>query len=404
MSEKRLVVIGSGGQAFREYALEAMAGEADLVLLENREPTWQKPHITDFRVVDPADVAALVEAVREVAPDGLLTYDESLVDTVALVAAEVGIAHTSPEAIRLCKDKSALRGHLAEAGLSPVRFAVAHTGQEAVDAAGRIGFPLVCKPLALGGSIGVVRADDEAGLREAFAIAATAKAGDGTASKLAGVLLEEYLEGPEFSVDCVVWDGVAHPLVVAEKVLGFPPYFEELGHVVPAEPSPAIDEAVRLVREAHRAVGLDRLVTHTEFRLTPDGPRIIEINVRLGGDLIPLLGKLASGVDLAASAARVAVGLAPETGPLRSEVAAIVMVYPDRAYRVEGVRLRRDEAEYPGLERLTTFLPPGTEVRLPPEGFLSRLGFAIVTGADRRECLERRDAVAADLVVDGTPL
>jgi len=404
VTRKRLVVVGSGGRPFREYALKAMSRRADLLLLSSAELSWEKPYVADFRRCRVDDVDTLVELTHGLAPDGLLTYDERLVLTVAGAAARIGVAHTAPEAVRLCKDKSALRRRLAEAGLGPVRFAVVETVPEAVDATALIGYPVVCKPLALGGSIGVVRADDERELVEAFEVAATARADDGTKSAIAGVLIEEYLAGPEYSVDCVVWEGTPRPVVVAEKTVGYPPYFEELGHVVPGGPHPDLDAAIQLVLDAHQAVGLDRLVTHSEVKLTADGPRIVEINVRLAGDLIPYLGTLSSGVDVAAAAADVAVGQAPDLTVTRSRVASITMIYPAQALRVDGVRLRRDPSAYAGLDQLTTFLPPGTEVRLPPEAFLSRVGFAVVTGPDREECLARRAVIDSDIVVDGMPL
>lgn len=404
MHRKQLLIVGSGGKAFREYALEAMSRKVDIVLFDASEVTWQKHYVVDSHVVDVNDIDALFGAACQVEANGVLTYDESLVQTTADLAARLNLPHTNPEAIRRCKDKSALRAHLAKSDLSPVEFGVADGVEEAGDIANRIGYPVVFKPLALGGSIGVIRVDDEAGLVEAFKIAACAKANDGTRSKLAGVLIEEYLDGPEYSVDCVTWEGVTHPMVVAEKTLAFPPYFEELAHIVPAEQCPGLDDAVQLVVDAHQAIGLDRLATHAEFKLTRKGPRIIEINARLGGDLIPYLGYLATGADVAGAVADVSVGQAPDLTTTHSNAASIYMIYPREACRVDGVRLRRHFTEYPGLEQLTTFVPPGTEVRLPPEGFLSRVSFAILTGTSREECLRRRAAVEADLIVDGSPI
>uniref|UniRef100_UPI000A742B24 ATP-grasp domain-containing protein n=1 Tax=Peterkaempfera griseoplana TaxID=66896 RepID=UPI000A742B24 len=381
-------------------ALAAMAARAEIILAANSELSWQQPYVSEFHRVDPADAAALEELVRKVAPDGLLTYDETLVEPVALVAAAAGVPYTDVEAVRRCKDKSAMRAALAEGGLSPVRFAVARTPEEAVRAAGEIGYPVVLKPRALGGSIGVLRVADEKELLESFEVASEANV-DGLTSAHPGVLIEEYLDGPEFSVDCATWQGVTTPLVVAEKALAFPPYFEEFGHIVPAAPQPDLDAAVELVVQAHRVVGLDRLVSHSEVKLTSRGPRIVEINVRLGGDLIPYLGHLATGVDVAGAAADIAVGQEPDLGTDRERFAAVAMIYPEYDIRLEEVRLNGD---HPGLEQFTTFLPAGTEVRLPPEGFLSRIAFAVVTADTREGCQARVEAVRAGVEISGTPL
>ncbi|MCZ7416447.1 MULTISPECIES: ATP-grasp domain-containing protein [unclassified Streptomyces] len=404
MSRKKLLLIGSGGQPFRDYALKAISERVDVILVEGRDLSWQEPYVKGFHRIDAEDSERLLAVAREESPDGVLTYDEALVEPAARLARELGVPHTDPEAVRRCKDKGALRTCLTEAGLGPVRFAVAHDVETARRAAADIGYPVVLKPRALGGSIGVVRADTEADLLDAFGTADTARAGDGTVSRLDGVLVEEYLDGPEYSADCAVWQGTAVPLVVAEKEIGFAPYFEELGHVVPARPHPDLDAALELVAAAHKAAGLDNLVTHAEFRLTSRGPRIVEINVRLGGDLIPHLGALAHGVDLAGAAADIAVGREPDLSAPGDGTAAITMIYPPQAMRLGDVRLAEAPDAYPGLDRFVAFLPPGTEVRLPPEGFLSRMGFAVVSGTDRDECLRRRRAVEAGVVIEGEPL
>lgn len=396
-----LIVIGSGGRPFREYALESMGAACSVTLFDRASPTWQKPYIDDHREIDFEDEDALFALVSDRAPRGILTYDESLVEPVARVVARAGLPGASAESIRLCKDKSLLRERLSRAGAGPVAHSVVHTEEEALEAARGIGYPVVVKPRALGGSIGVVRADDDESLTAAFRTAHGASSTEGIVSKHAGVLLEEYLDGPEYSVDCAVWGGVAHPVVVAEKILGTPPYFEEIGHVVPARTSPELDEAVQAVVRAHRIAGLDELVTHTEVRLTEYGPRIIEINVRLGGGLIPHLGRLATGVDLAAAAADIAVGRTPDLETTRERCAAIRMFYPPRAMTVEEVVLARAESDYPGLERFVVFVVPGTRLALPPDGFLSRVGFAITEGDDRQECLDRMEAVASDVTVLG---
>ena len=403
MKPPRLLLVGSGDQAFRGYALEAVSSRALIVLLTNRAITWESELVTAAHQVDFSDYPAVLQACRCADADAILTYDERYVELTARLALDLGLPYTDPDAIRLCKDKSLLRGRLEATGVSPVRFAVATSPETALAQAAEIGYPLVLKPRALGGSAGVVRVDDAAQLLDAFATAAGARVGT-TMSAYEGVLLEEYLSGPEFSVDSVTWEGVTTPMVVAEKVVDLPPYFEEVGHYVPADNSLAVSEALEMVRAAHAVAGLDRLVTHTEFRLTPVGPRIIEINVRLGGDLIPYLGRLALGVDLAGCAADLALGMTPVRRPSAPRAAAVRFFYPTVDMRIERVGLRRPSSTYAGLDRFVPLVRPGDVVQLPPRGFLSRVALAVVTGADRAECETRLADVAADLVCEGSPL
>lgn len=403
MSRPRIVVLGSGMASFREYALRSVASRGDVVLVSKAPASWEAPYCAEHLIADLDDADSVFAALDGVAADAVLTYDERYVELTSRLVEHYGAIGPSPSAVRAVKDKSRLRAILADAGLGPVGYGVAATEQAAHETVAELGLPVVFKPLALGGSAGVrlvTRADQ---VPAAFADAVGARIG-ALASRYGGVLIEEYLDGPEISVDCVTYQGVTTVLVVAEKETGLHPYFEEIGHVVPATPGLVPDEALRLVVDAHSAAGLDDLVSHTEVRLTPAGPRIIELNARLGGDLIPYLGLLAHGVDLAGAAADVALGIAPDTDRKDLGAAAVRFCYPDRDLRVDSVRLSRPMAEYAGLEIFEPVAGGGAELRLPPRGYLSRLAALVVVGATPRESLDRAAEYAADLVVDGSTL
>ena len=161
-----------------------------------------------------------------------------------------------------------------------------------------IGFPLVAKPRSLASSEGVVKARSAAELDWAFGVSRSA--GQAGMVSYPEILLEEYLAGPEISIDAAVTGGEYLPFIIARKQLGAEPYFDETGHTVEAT-DPLFDDAdlMQLLAKAHEVLGWTDGVTHTEVKFTPDGPVIIEVNGRLGGDLIPYLGLLANGVDSA---------------------------------------------------------------------------------------------------------
>src|SRR5439155_2829859 len=102
-----------------------------------------------------------------------------------------------------------------------------------------------------------------------------------------GALVEEYLTGPEISVDGAVRDGRFEPFFLAHKQIGPAPYMEEVGHALNGADLLLRDDALlAMLRTAHRALGVGTGVTHTEVKLTDRGPAIVEVNARLGGDLI----------------------------------------------------------------------------------------------------------------------
>ena len=397
-----ILLIGSGDRSYREYVCAAIAKEHRLVLLESAAATWQRPYIVDAVEVPLGDREAALSAARRCAVTydlrGVLTYDETRVRLAAEIAATLGIPHLDRGAAARCRDKLATRQALALAGVPSARARHVRTLREARASAAAIGYPLVLKPRGLAGSIGVTRVDHPRELDGAFAMAGQARL-DGVSPL--GLLVEEYLEGPELSVDCAVLNGRVEFATVAQKRLGFAPFFEEVGHAVdPSANSRLPLDAIRsVVTEAHRALGVDRGMTHTELRLTPGGPCVVEVNARLGGDLIPYVGYLATGIDLAAAAAAVAVGRRPRLDPTRSQAAAIRFFYPRVDSRVLHVGLEPSWPRPSWLDRLCWEASPGDVLRLPPAGFLSRLGFAIVTGRSERECEARLDEVEQSLRV-----
>lgn len=182
MTQPRLLVFGSGGEPFRSYVLRAMKEHVQIILAANSELTWQKSYVSEFYPIDTKDPSALAGLVKAVRPDGLLTYDEQLVEQVTAVGAALGVPGTDIDAVRACRDKYAMRTMLAKSDLSPVRCEVVFSAADATAAAWRIGYPVVVEPRALGGSIGVVQAVSDAELLPAFEVAIGARADDGTVS------------------------------------------------------------------------------------------------------------------------------------------------------------------------------------------------------------------------------
>lgn len=400
-----VVVVGSGGQPYREYAFAALAERYRVGAVLGAEPTWQRPYLADAAVADLADPSSIAGAVRSLAGGtaglGVMTWDETVLLATAEAAEQLGLPHLSAGAAAACRDKYATRSRLAGTPLG-VRHRLVGSADEAVEAAESFGYPVVVKPRSLAGSVGVARAEDAAAVRQAFARTATSRYA--TLEPGLGALVEELLEGPEVSVDSVVFDGEVQCAHVARKRLGFAPYFEEVGHLVTGwAGEPWADEAREVVVAAHGAVGVDHGVTHTELRLTAGGPRLVELNGRLGGDLIPFVSRLATGVDLVVAAAEMALGRPPSCTPAREGTAEVRFVYPPYDCVVRSVDVAA-AARVPGIAHATVLPEPGARLRLPPADPIPRLAALVAVGADAEECRQALDRAEAAVVADIEPL
>lgn len=406
MSRPHVIVVGSGGRAYREYAFASLQGRYQVSAVLADEPTWQRPYLWSWRTTDLTDEYAVADAILELTGDGglagVFTWDEIVLETTARAAEKLSMPHMSARSAARCRDKFQTRSLLSAAGVPAVRHGLARSADEAVQIGDELGYPLVVKPRALAGSVGVVLAEDASAVRSAFELAHGAAYA--TLPTGLGVLLEEFLDGPEVSVDSVVVDGEVTCVHVAQKRLGFAPYFEEVGHLITGwAHEPWADELRDHVVAAHHALGVEYGVTHAEVRLTPRGPRLVELNGRLGGDFIPYVGRLATGIDLVCAAAEISLGRRPDVTALPGRAAEVRFVYPERDVIVGNVETTQ-AATVSGIEAAKPLAEPGMALRLPPRQAIPRVAALIAAGDDAPACARALDAAVALVAAEVEPL
>ncbi len=402
-----LLVVNSSCADYREWALQGLQREFRLWLLAAQDVGWDRPYLVGHTRVDALDTDEAIAAVKELGAHlpiaGVLCYDEMRIWAAARIATALGLPTSTPDAVLACRDKRQTR-ELMGAGPGAVRSVAVADVAAARRAADQIGYPVVLKPRALAGSEGVTRIDRPDQLDGEFTFADGAQMTDAP-SFAEGVLVEEYLDGPEITVDAVVRHGEVRPAFISHKEQRLVPTFEETGHVVTAgDPLLRDPQLLEVVQAAHTALGFDHGVTHTELRLTSGGPRLVEVNGRLGGDMITLVGLLATGIDLAVAAGRLAAGAEPDLTPQRGSTAAVRFYYPPYDLELEELRLDADRLPA-GIWKCTMLAGPGQRLLLPPRSFVDgRLAAGFAIGADDAACQRALDELGELLQVRGRPL
>ncbi|MFI8308732.1 acetyl-CoA carboxylase biotin carboxylase subunit family protein [Streptomyces sp. NPDC085927] len=401
MSRPVVLVVAAPDEVYRGYCLESVAAAYDVVLITTEEPSWEVPFIRDCMVVpDPSDQSALSVAGRTLADRydlaGVFTWTEWYVVPVARLARRLGLPTTPPEVMQACRDKATARALFAQHGVPSAASVSVRSRHEAEAAAERIGYPVVLKPAAHAGAIGVLRVDTPAQLTAAYwAAARTAGLGEENVS----VLVEEYLDGPEISVECVTHRGATTVVAVNRKTISAPPYFEQLAHCVDAG-DPLLDVVAPAARAAISALGITDGISHVEMRMVEGRPRLIEVNGRLAGDMICHLVRLATGIDLLRAAADIACDRRPDLTPTRSSAAAIRLIYPETSGTLTTLQFKGSHPEW--LERLSFQRRPGDQLVLPVDGgdlFTARIGFLITTGSTAEQARARAEQAARNVRV-----
>lgn len=260
-------------------------------------------HADDYFRCSLKDLSQIVSFAKEYLPDGATAgASDVAVPAAAEVCAALGLPGLDKEAARRATDKYEMALAFEEAGVPHPRF-VRLSSLEALDKLPRMDYPMISKPVDMSSSKGIRVAHSEEGLLDAVM-------GSMRASDSGEILLEEYMVGPEVSVEVLVLDGCPMVLQVTDKVTSGPPNFVEVGHSQPSVlPPKTVEEIGRVACAAAIAMGIVNGFAHAEIIVTDVGPKMVEVGARMGGDGIQqYLISLSTGLNLQEIAIRLAFG------------------------------------------------------------------------------------------------
>lgn len=258
----------------------------------------------------------ILEKCREIQPDAVVTIASDLANiTVQYVASRLGLPSNSDENILISTNKYAMRQAFMDNGVASPKFAKVSEETDLAEATAQMTYPVIVKPTDRSGSRGITKVNqfDE--------IPAAVKAAiENSFEKCA--IIEEFIDGEEYSCECVSYAGEHHVLAVTKKYTTGYPHFIETGHMEPAPISKELRYKVAAeIPKALDALQIQNGASHSEFKITDEGEvRIIEIGSRMGGDCIGShLVHLSTGYDFVKMVIQTALGeeptLIPEHGP-----------------------------------------------------------------------------------------
>ena len=309
--------------------------------------------------------------------------------------------------------KSKMRDRLRECGVPIPEYYAAQDFEAFSEAVDKLNGNCIVKPADNAGSRGVVHLEavEPTVIRETYEYS-LGNARNGT------VMAEEYMHGPEVSVEIMVMDGEPHILAITDKYITPPPYFVELAHCEPSRLGAGTQEEIRKVAaQAVRAIGIENAPAHVEIKVTEEGPKIVELAARLGGDFITSrLVPLSTGIDMVGASVLLATGEMPDLTPRRNRGAAIHFISvgnePDgcalaaseqQGAEREGVIARITVPdtlyEQEGVEEIRLYKKPGDTVQ-GTRSSNDRLGHVITTGETPEQAMELGKRVLAQISVE----
>jgi biotin carboxylase len=345
-----------------------------LWLVDGEDPSVQADRRALERFGQVADLSGRspeqwVDIVGPFRPDGIVTFSDDRMVELALLAEALGLPFHTPEVARHLTDKTAQRDALRRAGLTVPKttFIGSDVGTgDLTSMAAEIRYPAVLKPVRGTDSRTTVRVDDA----EQCLAALTSMFG----TTRPDMVIEEYLAdtdpclGRDFanylSVESAVSAGSIDHFAVTGRFPLAPP-LRESGFFIPADLTADQRTAVLdLATAAVDAVGVETGCLHTEIKFTPDGPRVIEVNGRLGGG-IPLLLEMAGAGSAPRLAMEVALGRAPDSillTPRQGIAFRLLFHAPVTAHTVSAVDGLERIGGLPGAPTATLHRRPGSEI------------------------------------------
>ena len=350
-----------------------------------------------------ADAATILEALERdgVHANGVLTYWENSVCAAARVAAALDLPGNRPDAVDAVRSKIRMREVSARLGLPTPKAERVRSLDELYAASTHVGFPAVVKPEFGASAMGCVRVDGVEALPGVYSLVREVVRPETDGIFRAGndLLLEEYLDGVEFDVDLVMQDGECVFSSVSQNWPTAEPSFQETGlHCPPDHSRRAVRGLIDLSVQTAQAFGLGRGVLHVEGKCTSRGPRIVEVNARMGGGRIHQIVEAVWGVDLVEAQLRSSLDLPQTLKPSRRPRCAAVnaIVHAPATGQLEALPFREIAPEGELGFELDVEAEVGDEVVGPDRTFATVLADLTLSGKN----LRRARSLAAEVLRD----
>ncbi|MDR1903520.1 MAG: ATP-grasp domain-containing protein [Treponema sp.] len=391
----RILILGAGimqGPLIRiakEMGLETVVVDGD----PNAPCVSLADHFEPIDLKDKDGIEALARTLQAGGGlSGVMTAGTDFSSTVAWVAERLGLPGIPYEVSLDASDKERMRRRFREAGVPSPKFLVVKDFEGKAPPKLPFPFPVVVKPVDNMGSRGCRRVDNPADLITALPDALKF-------SRSGRVIVEEYMDGPEFSVDAIVYQGEITICGLADRHIFFPPYFIEMGHTMPTYGSPNTEKILNVFKEGIKALGITNGAAKGDIKLSSGGPMIGEIAARLsGGYMSGWTYPYASGVEVTRGAVLVALGKKPDGLKPRkfwtcAERAFISI--PGKIRSIHGLDTARN---VPYVKDLFLRVAEGSTVAFP-ENNVSKCGNVISAAPERQEAIESAESAAGMVLI-----
>lgn len=373
---KKLMILGGGILQLPGIEKAKEMGLSVVVADMNPEAVGFSVCGVDREVISTIDTPAVLDAARRHQIDGIMTLASDMpMRTIATVAKELGLIGIDEQTALNTTNKAVMRECLKAHGVPVPSFFKVSDEQALLSANEQIRCPIIIKPADNSGSRGVVKLPATRKKQEVLDAYLYSRA----QSRCGDVVLEEFMEGAEVSVESLTVNGECHVIQITDKLTTGAPYFVEMGHNQPSAFSDEVKAAItKVAADATKAVGIQNGPAHTEIIVTANGPKIVELGARLGGDNITThLVPLSTGVNMVECCINIALGNQPDILPKWSRGAAIRYLKTDTGI-IKNILGVENAEKVENIKQVSIVHHPGEQVG-EIKSSVDRVGFVIAS-------------------------
>lgn len=336
----------------------------------------------EFFNVSTIDVDGVVDVAQRFKPDGIMTLATDMPMRSVAKACEVcGLPGISYDTAIKATDKGEMIKAFEANDVNHPWYYIISSVLDFQDALKSITYPCVIKPTDNSGSRGVVLCHNIAELENAYEYSLEESRGG-------NVIIEEYMQGPEFSIEVMVIDGVPIVLQITDKLTTGAPHFVEMGHSQPSnQPNDIKDKISDLARRAVKSIGIKNGPAHVEIILTKEGPKMVELGARMGGDCITThLVPLSTGIDMVAATIKLACGEAVDIKP-KFQKGSAIRYFKSKCGMVRSIKGIEEAKSINGVQEISIVHNIG-EKAVEIGSSADRIGFVIAQANTANEAID----------------
>ncbi len=383
---KKIMILGAGIlqlpgiQQAKQMGLQVVAVDMNPFAAGFKETGIEK------EVISTIDIPAVIQAAEKHKIDGLMTIASDMpMRTVAAVSKKLGLIGISEDTALKATNKVEMRQCLRDHNVPIPDFYKVSNINEYMHAIQRFRGAFVVKPADNCGSRGIYFVPNKRDRKTVL----KAYTYSHLYSHCGDVVVEEYMNGPEVSVETLTIDGMCHVIQITDKLTTGVPHFVEMGHSQPADFSHEMAEQIRnIAGAANKAIGILNGPSHTEIIITDEGPKIVELGARLGGDCITThLVPLSTGVNMVECCIQIILGNKPDITQKYNQGSAI-RYFPQKAGTIRNIYGVENAYRIDGIQQVSFVKDIGVKIT-EIDNSAARMGF-VISNADNA-----KNAIAA---------